>query len=166
MYDVEKISAIKNFMVEHGHTMAVAESVTAGHIQAALSLAENASRFFQGGITAYNLGQKSRHLKVDPIHAASCNCVSEKIAEDMAIHALSLFSSDWSVGITGYATPVPEQGIEDLFAFYAIAFRNKIVKKQKIHSSLTGTMEVQVYFTAIVLQELYQLVQEKDNIVS
>lgn len=151
-------------MTAHNHTLAVAESVTSGHLQAALSLAENASQFFQGGITAYNLGQKSRHLKVNPIHAATCNCVSEKIAEEMAIHALSLFSSDWSIGITGYATPVPELGISELFAFYSIAFRNKIVQSKKIQSTGKGTYEVQVYFTGIVIRDLYQyLLLKKKN---
>src|SRR5688500_4156368 len=111
MYNIKQIAAIKDYMLTHHQTLAVAESVTSGHLQAAISLANGATEFFQGGITAYNLGQKSRHLKIEPISASACNCVSEKITEEMAIHALELFSSDWALATTGYAAPIPELGI-------------------------------------------------------
>lgn len=78
------LERIKTYMLAHTETLAVAESVTSGCLQAALSLAEDATRFFQGGITAYNLGRKARHLKIDPIHAQEANCVSEKVAIEMA----------------------------------------------------------------------------------
>ncbi len=84
MYDEQVIQSIKKILLQRRQTIAVAESVTAGHLQVALASAENASQFFQGGITAYNLGQKSRHLKIEPIHAEGCNCVSDKIAIEMA----------------------------------------------------------------------------------
>jgi nicotinamide-nucleotide amidase len=152
MYNIKVISEIKDFMVSQNHTLAVAESVTSGHLQAAFSLATDASRFFQGGITAYNLGQKARHLHVNPIHATACNSVSEIIADEMAINALSLFSSDWSIGITGYASPLPELGIRSLFAFYTIAFRKEIVSRGKVESEDTGVYEVQVAFAGRVLK--------------
>ncbi|MEO5601480.1 MAG: nicotinamide-nucleotide amidohydrolase family protein [Cyclobacteriaceae bacterium] len=108
MYNIKALEILKNYLVTRNQTISVAESVTSGHLQAALSLANQATAFFHGGITAYNLGQKARHLSVNPIHALGCNCVSEKVAEEMAINVRRLFSSDWSIGITGYAAPVPE----------------------------------------------------------
>jgi nicotinamide-nucleotide amidase len=39
-------------------TIAVAESVTAGQLQTMFSLAPEASCFFEGGLTVYNLEQK------------------------------------------------------------------------------------------------------------
>jgi nicotinamide-nucleotide amidase len=153
-YNTEQIGGIRNYMIGNSQTLCVAESVTAGHLQAALSLAEEASRFFQGGITVYNIGQKARHLRVNPIDALSCNSVSPTVAEEMALNALSFFSSDWSIAITGYAAPVPELGIKDLFAFYAIAFRNKVVLSEKIDSDHKGAFEVQRYFSEAVLEEL------------
>ena len=106
-YDDKIIEDIKNLLIRRGQTIAVAESLTSGHLQVALASAQNASKFFQGGITAYNLGQKARHLKIEPIHAENCNCVSEKVASQMALNVVDLFSTDWSIGITGYAAPVP-----------------------------------------------------------
>ena len=83
-YNRALIERIGNKLLTKKQTIAVAESVTSGHLQAALSLAPDASRFFQGGITAYNVGQKYRHLPVEPTHALQCNAVSEKVSADMA----------------------------------------------------------------------------------
>jgi PncC family amidohydrolase len=153
MYDLKIISAIKDHMLRHKQTLAVAESVTSGHLQAALSLADGASEFFQGGITAYNLGQKSKHLQVEPIRALACNSVSGPIAEEMALRCLSFFTSDWGIAITGYAAPVPELKIEDLFAFYSVTFRGKVVLSKKLTAEKENLYQVQVYYTERVLNE-------------
>ncbi len=159
MYNIENINALKNELVDRVQTIAVAESVTSGHIQAALSLATNASKFFQGGITTYNIGQKCRHLNVDPIHAQACNCVSAKVAEEMAIHVSKLFISHWGVGITGYATPIPELGIKDLFAFYSIAYKGSIISTQRIITTENDPLKVQVYFANQVIKGLADFVK-------
>lgn len=161
MYHETNIAGIKNFMVSRKQTLSVAESVTSGHLQAAISLADGATDFFQGGITTYNLGQKSRHLQVDPIHALQNNCVSLKTTEQMALHSLMLFSSDWAIGITGYATPIPELGITDLFAFYAIAFHNKIVHSSKIQTSEKGAFNAQVFYANAVFGEFNSYLRDK-----
>ncbi len=152
MYNRQSIDRIRDHLVSRHHTLCVAESVTSGHLQAAFSQADEASAFFQGGITAYNLGQKARHLHVNPIHAMSCNSVSPTIADQMALNAIRLFSSDWSVGITGYASPLPNAGIHELFAFYAIAFRETIVHRGRLDSKDDGILNVQVSFTNAVLE--------------
>ena len=161
MYNAKEIAGIKNYMLKHRQTLAVAESVTSGHLQAALSLAVGASEFFQGGITAYNIGQKSRHLKVNAIHALSTNCVSKRVSEEMALNAIAFFSSDWAIGITGYAAPVPELNISDLFAFYAIAYKSEIVVSKKISAKDEGPFKVQVFYTDSVLKEFSKYLSKK-----
>lgn len=116
---------LRELLLLKKQTVAVAESVTAGHLQVAFSMAENALEFFQGGITTYNLAQKSKHLHVDPIHALSCNSVSEEVAAEMAKHVRLLFMSDWGIAVTGYASSVPEKNIYQLFACYSFYFRDK-----------------------------------------
>lgn len=128
-------------------TLAVAESVTAGNLQAAFSLAKNATLFFQGGITAYNIGQKCRHLLVEPTHAIEFNCVSKKVSEQMAQEVCNLFSADYGIGITGYASPVPEQNIKQLFAFVAISKNNKTILSKKINAPKMEPAASQLYFT-------------------
>jgi len=108
LFDKTLVNNIKDIFIKHRETISVAESVTAGLLQCALASADNAIQYLQGGLTAYNLGQKSRHLQIDPIYAQSCNCVSDVIARKLAINVCDLFCSDWGIGITGYASAVPE----------------------------------------------------------
>ena len=157
MYDNKVINAIKDIMLEQHQTISVAESVTAGHLQVALASAENASKFFQGGITAYNLGQKARHLHIEPIHAENCNCVSEKVAGQMALGTTRLFASDWGIATTGYAAPVPECSVEHPFAYYAICFRGELLCSQKVETIKDEPIQVQIYFINKILDDFYNL---------
>jgi nicotinamide-nucleotide amidase len=157
MYNTSMIDRIRDKMMAAHQTIAVAESVTSGHLQAALSLANNASLFYQGGITVYNLGQKSRHLAIDPIQAEACDSVSEPVANTMALNVCHLFISNWGIGITGYATPIPEQNINELFAYFSIAYNGKIVVSKKITSNHKTPADVQLFYVETVLKELEAL---------
>lgn len=150
MFDETVLHHIKDQLIRKNQTIAVAESVTAGLLQLALASAEEAIRFFQGGITAYNLGQKYKHLHVEPIHAEQCNCVDRKVAVEMARNVTDLFRSDWGIAITGYATPVPESD-HQLFAFYAISFRKEILLEGKLEASEAPALHVQKYYTDYLL---------------
>jgi len=147
------IQSIGNTLIERQQSIAVAESVTAGHVQVALAAATDASKFFQGGITAYNLGQKCRHLNVDPISATACNCVAEHVAHEMALGVCRSFISDWGLSITGYASKVPESNNE-LFAYYAIAYCGVIKQSGKIEPPDGKPAEIQTYYTNELLVEL------------
>ena len=155
MYNQSSIEAIRNFLVDKNETIAVAESVTSGHLQAALSSGEEASKYFQGGLTAYNAGQKTRHLNIEPIYAVEVNCVAEKIASKMAREISKLFISDYGIGITGYATIVPECEKEGLFAWFAISYKDEIVVSQKIKTQKPG-MDAQINYTEQVIEHLHQ----------
>src|SRR5690348_14420481 len=100
MFDKDLINEIGEILKKQKQSVAVAESVTAGLLQAAFSNALDASCFFQGGITAYNVGQKCRHLLVEPLHALESDCVSEDVARDMGVHVSKLFTSNYGIAIT------------------------------------------------------------------
>lgn len=155
-FNDEKIRLIKDFLLQHQQTLAVAESVTSGLLQCAISTADDAIHFFQGGITAYNLGQKARQLHIEPIHAVGCNCVDGKVAAEMAVHVTRLFSSHWGISITGYATPVPESG-NQLFAYFAIAEKEKVVSSGKMEAGEGTMQEVQLYYVNTVLGAFHKL---------
>ncbi|MDQ6814493.1 MAG: CinA family protein [Bacteroidota bacterium] len=139
IYNEDAINSIKEILIEKEETISVAESVTAGHLQAAFSAGVDASKYFQGGITAYNIGQKARHLHIDPILGSKVNCVAAKIAHTMAVEVASMFSSDYGVGITGYASIVPESKEEGLFAYFSIAYKGQIVVTDKLASKSIPT---------------------------
>jgi len=159
LYDENVINTIKDILTARKQTISVAESVTAGHLQAALSSAIEASQFFQGGITAYNLGQKCRHLHVDPILAEESDCVTKEVAKTMALSVAELFTCSYSIAITGYATKMPEKGLNDLYAYYAISFKNKIVLCDKITTD-KERVDAQVDYTWQVLGNLAKLLKD------
>ncbi|RYU93134.1 CinA family protein [Emticicia agri] len=162
IFDKKAIEIIRGFLKASQETIAVAESVTSGFIQAAFSTAEEASQFYQGGITAYNVGQKFRHLRIEPVQALACNCVSEKIAQEMALHVCDLFHSQWGIGITGYAAPVPESD-NKLYAYYAIAHKSRIVDTRKIVSKKGDSVKIQLFYTNEVLSDLGRCMQNAVN---
>ncbi len=155
MFDKDLLNHIKTKLLERKQTLAVFESVTAGLLQAAFASANEAIYFFQGGMTVYNIGQKCRHLPLDPIHATECNCVSDEVAEVMAKGAGTSFTAHWGIGITGYATAVPESG-NKVFAHYAIWNGEKMHNK-KITSNKTDALKVQLDFVESILKDLVRL---------
>lgn len=159
IYSEDIINAIKDKLVSREETIAVAESVTGGHLQAAFSAGMDASKYFQGGITAYNVGQKSRHLHVDPILCGKVNCVSQKISETMAREVSKMFSSDYGIGITGYASMAPECEEKGLFAFFSLCYKDKIVLSEKMFSSQKNPVDVQVDYTQQLMQKVHEFVQ-------
>jgi nicotinamide-nucleotide amidase len=157
-YNKQNIAIFKRKLVAKKRTVAVAESVTGGHLQAAISSADDASMFFHGGITAYNLGQKARHLKINTIAAEKCNCVSKEVAIEMAFGVVELFSSDMGISITGYATPLPEEDINKIFAWGAIVLNDKLISSFRITSKLDDPLEVQIdYANQVIIKAIKSL---------
>ncbi len=154
----EEIEAIKNFFIVRCETISVAESVTSGLIQTSMSIAQDARKFYQGGISVYNLGQKCRHLSIDPIFAQNCDSVSKRVASDMARNVCKLFTSDWGIGITGYATKTPESD-NKLFAYWALSYRGEIIIDRKIDGQKYAketSLNTQLFYTKTLLQNFFE----------
>ena len=149
----ELAASIRAYMIAKSETIAVAESVTSGLLQWYLSSIPDASKFFQGGITTYNVGQKYKHLHVEPLYAISVNCVSARVAAEMAKYCCCLFASRWSIAVTGYASAVPESGGE-CFAFYAIANEDEIVAEGKIIPTDHLPEHIQSFYAREILEIL------------
>jgi nicotinamide mononucleotide (NMN) deamidase PncC len=76
----------------------------------------------------------------------------------MALQVCGQFSSHWGIGITGYATPVPESG-NKLFAYFAIACNGKVRLTGRLRSDQKNPEEVQLNYTQAVLQKLLTLMK-------
>lgn len=132
-------------------SIAIAESVTSGFLQLAFSQMPSAEQFFKGGITAYTIEEKVKHLNVDFDEAQATNCVSRNICEVMALNVASLFDSEWSIATTGYATPV-EDSNNQIYIYYCIAYRGTIIRSDKIElHPLTKAFDAQKYFMEYIL---------------
>ena len=156
-YETQIIEKIRHHLLQRHQTISVAESVTAGHIQVALSQGANAMLYFQGGMTVYNIVQKSQQLFVNISEAVACNCVSEKLSAEMAENCCKKFQSDWALAITGYATPAPPFTDNGLFACFAIASEGETKILETITTSRTDAYEVQVDYCNQVLRAFEQL---------
>jgi nicotinamide-nucleotide amidase len=106
-------------------TLAAAESLTAGHLQVRLASVAGASDYFLGGVTAYTINQKVKLLGVNRAHARAVNCVSQRVAVEMAAGAAKLFGADLAVATTGYAEPSPKQKVRTPHAWWALCHRHR-----------------------------------------
>jgi len=152
LIDDSILKKIRDTLITRLETVAVAESVTCGILQTAFASVPDASAFFQGGITAYNLGQKSRHLHINPIHAETCDCVSDTVAIEMAAGVCSLFSSHWGVSVTGYATMDPEIPMDQPFAHIAIAHKRQIKKTACLRHPEANPALIQYYYVNEIIK--------------
>ncbi|MCU7613490.1 nicotinamide-nucleotide amidohydrolase family protein [Chryseobacterium sp. GMJ5] len=142
---------ISESLINAGETVSMAESVTSGFLQFSFSQMKDASQFFKGGITVYTLDEKVNLLRIDQEKAERCNCVSMEIAEDLALNIARLFKTDWSIGVTGYATPVEESDYQ-IFAYFAFSYKNEIIfsKKMSLHPR-TKAVNAQMYYSEFIL---------------
>lgn len=69
----------------------------------------------------------------------------------MALEVNKLFLSDIGIGITGYASVVPEAGIHELYAFFAIAQQNRLVLTRKIMCTKKDSVEAQLDYAQQVI---------------
>ena len=106
-------------------TLAVAESLTAGHVQARIAAVSGASDYFLGGVTAYTLEQKVKLLGVNRAHARSVDCVSQRVAVEMAVGAAQLFGADLAIATTGYAESAPKKKVRTPQAWWALCHRHR-----------------------------------------
>jgi nicotinamide-nucleotide amidase len=142
---------ISQALVTTGETISVVESVTSGSLQLAFSQMPNASLFYKGGITAYTLPIKVKLLNVDKAEAEQYDCVSENIAETMALQIAKLYETQWSIATTGYCTPIRNSAYK-IFAYFSFAYRGEIVltKKLELHPK-TQALNAQFYYTEFIL---------------
>ena len=144
--------------------LAAAESMTGGRVQALITGISGASEFFLGGITAYTLEQKVKQLGVDRAHAAAVNCVSARVAEEMAWGACRLFNADLAVATTGYAEPAPTIGVAVPFAWVTVVRRPGgrpgAVRSRRVECPGTARAEAQSQVAAAAVEALVALLRE------
>jgi nicotinamide-nucleotide amidase len=117
---VKPARELKDVLLAIDKTICVAESLTGGHLQAMITSVSGSSDYFDGGVTAYNVDQKVKLLGVDREHAAAVNCVSQRVADEMATGVRKLFGSFVGLATTGYAEAWPAGDVAAPFAFYAV----------------------------------------------
>lgn len=114
--------ALKSLFGKGKLTLSVAESASAGNLSALVASVSGASDYHRGGVVAYHIDQKVNLLGVDREHAEGCDCVSDRVAREMAIGVRALCGTDVGVSVTGYAGPYKAAGVRVKVPFAWVGF--------------------------------------------
>ena len=145
-------------------TLAAAESLTCGRVAARIGAESGASKYFLGGVIAYNLEQKVKLLGVNRAHARRVHCVSQRVAVEMAAGACELFGADLAVATTGYAEPNAADGVKVPQAWWALCHRKRGGRTVMVSGFLempgTTRLEAQERVAEEVLEKLAAYLRE------
>ncbi|MCL2043018.1 MAG: CinA family protein [Treponema sp.] len=138
---------------ETHHTLAVAESCTAGLVSDFIARVSGASAVFWGSFVCYSPQAKCTMLGIDPAFLEQYGLVSRETAGTMAVRALETAGVSVAAAVTGLAgphgdgSPVPVGTV-----WIAVAVSHDVtVKKLLFHGTRA---EVRMQAAAAVLEEL------------
>ena len=97
---------------ELGHTVATAESLTAGLVAATIAGVPGASTVLRGGLVVYATDLKHTLAGVGEHVLATEGPVAASTAEQLAVGARETCRADWGIALTGVAGPDPQDGID------------------------------------------------------
>jgi nicotinamide-nucleotide amidase len=117
----ELAAQVLEALVERGHRVAAAESLTGGLVAASLTAAPGSSQGFRGSVTAYATDLKRQVLGVDGDLLAERGAVDADVARQMARGVREVLGADWGVATTGVAGPEPQDGHPVGKVFTAVA---------------------------------------------
>lgn len=100
-------------LVQRGHSVATAESLTGGLLCAELTRVPGASAVVRGGLVAYAVAVKSDVLGVDATVLERRGAVDGEVATQMARGVRRLLGATYGVATTGAAGPDPDPGGAD-----------------------------------------------------
>lgn len=102
---MRRAATIGALLSARGATLAVAESCTGGMLGAAITAVSGSSRYFLGGVIAYDNAVKERLLGVPRGVLLSHGAVSDAVARRMAEGVRKRLKADYGIATTGVAGP-------------------------------------------------------------
>lgn len=103
--DLNLEDAVLRTLESRGETLAIAESMSGGHLAALLTSVPGSSAAFKGGATVYSSDAKIAFLGVDPDLIHRHGTVSEPVTLAMARQVREKLGATWGLAITGNAGP-------------------------------------------------------------
>lgn len=97
-----------NLLLEKEMSIATAESLTGGMLAARVVSVSGASRYFKGGVVAYETSQKTNMLGVPEVLIEEHGVVSMEVASAMAEGVRDRMGADIGLATTGFAEFDPE----------------------------------------------------------
>jgi nicotinamide-nucleotide amidase len=153
----EIILKIKDILVSRNEKVSIAESLTAGLLQAAFGEVSGISECFEGGISTYSLRSKVNQLGVNEEHAIKTNCVSSVVAMEMAKGVSELFDTDLTIATTGYAEPYPSKGIIYPIAHICVTYKGICTHKKVVVKDIVGKENARNIMRSHVVNEALKM---------
>jgi len=76
-----------------------------------------------------------------------------EISQRMALAVCDVFNAKLGLSLTGYASPIPEQQIYDLFAFGTVALDGKVIFSDKLVSTKQEPEEIREDYAKLLILE-------------
>lgn len=100
---LEEITA--SMLLSSRSTLSTAESCTGGYIAHRITSVPGSSAYFTGSVVAYDNKIKKQMLHISEDMLQQHGAVSREVAEAMALNIKCLFSTDYSIAVSGIAGP-------------------------------------------------------------
>ena len=125
------IKQLQELCLLHNFSVSVADSCTGGGVSSAITSIPGSSKYFKGGIIAYQNETKINILGVSEDLIFEKSEVSVEVVETMAYNTLLDFNSDFSVATSGYAGPIGGNDINPVgTVFIAVSNRLDTITKR------------------------------------
>ena len=112
---------LHDILIKKNLTITVAESCTGGELAHLITSVSGSSKYFLGGIVAYDFHKKIEILKVSEITIQEKTVLSEEVAQEMSLGCKNLFKTDISISTTGVAGPNSDEFNNEIGrVFYSI----------------------------------------------
>jgi nicotinamide-nucleotide amidase len=164
---MKNLGIIKKNLTQRNYKLAIAESLSSGNIQAKIGSISEASSFFEGGLTVYSIEQKVKILKIDKAHAVQVNCVSKRVAKEMAMGVCQVFNTEIGISTTGYIEPYAAMQIENAFAYFCVwnNVTQRIILENRVNLSEDSRIANQKFLTETVIVQLAECLRKDKKIV-
>ncbi len=112
---------LHDILIKKNLTISVAESCTGGELAHLITSVSGSSKYFLGGIVAYDFHKKIEILKVSEKTIQEKTVVSEEVAQEMSLGCKNLFKTEISISTTGVAGPNSDEFNNEIGrVFYSI----------------------------------------------
>lgn len=122
--DVSLAEVVVELLTDLHKTVSIAESITGGLIASMLVDVSGASRVLCESAVTYTLSAKHRRLGINPHMIDAFGVVSNQVATAMVDNIKQQSSSDYALSTTGYAGPVPCDGLPVGLCYVGVASHN------------------------------------------
>ena len=137
--------------IEHGITLATAESLTGGDLAGTICTVSGASAYFMGGVVSYASSVKASVLGVSETLLAQAGSVDARVAQQMAAGAARVCGASYALSTTGVAGPEPHDGKPVGTVFIGLSSPEGVIAREYSFEGDRAAIRAQSVLSALTL---------------